>query len=122
MGRHLRRHPRLPRRVRREARRGYPHRRKRDRRRGDRCRLRATPRGRIMTMNFAFLAMDQIVNDDAKLHYMFNGQIGPPGIGPRSAAAGSSERPIRRRRMWSLPTSRASRWSRRARPPTPRVC
>jgi pyruvate dehydrogenase E1 component beta subunit len=31
------------------------------------------PVAEIMTINFAFLAMDQIVNHAAKLHYMFNG-------------------------------------------------
>jgi len=36
------------------------------------------PVAEIMTINFAFLAMDQIVNHAAKLHYMFNGQIRCP--------------------------------------------
>jgi pyruvate dehydrogenase E1 component beta subunit len=31
-----------------------------------------------MTINFALLAMDQIVNHTAKLHYMFNGQFRVP--------------------------------------------
>ena len=36
------------------------------------------PVAELMTINFAFLAMDQIVNQAAKLHYMFNGQITCP--------------------------------------------
>ena len=36
------------------------------------------PVAELMTINFAFLAMDQIVNHVAKLHYMFNGQITCP--------------------------------------------
>ena len=32
----------------------------------------------LMTVNFSLLAMDQIVNHAAKLHYMFNGQIDVP--------------------------------------------
>src|SRR3990172_8835591 len=33
------------------------------------------PIAEIMTINFAFSAMDHIVNEAAKLHYMFNGQF-----------------------------------------------
>jgi pyruvate dehydrogenase E1 component beta subunit len=33
------------------------------------------PVAEIMTINFAFSAMDHIVNEAAKLHYMFNGQF-----------------------------------------------
>src|SRR5512136_1961995 len=33
------------------------------------------PVAEIMTINFAFSAMDMIVNQSAKLHYMFNGQF-----------------------------------------------
>jgi pyruvate dehydrogenase E1 component beta subunit len=33
------------------------------------------PIAELMTINFAFAAMDQIVNQAAKLHYMFNGQM-----------------------------------------------
>ena len=36
------------------------------------------PIAELMTINFAFLAMDQIVNHAAKMHYMFNGQIKVP--------------------------------------------
>src|SRR5881227_2990015 len=32
----------------------------------------------IMTVNFALLAMDQIVNNAAKVHYMFGGEAGCP--------------------------------------------
>ena len=33
------------------------------------------PVAEIMTINFAFSAMDHIVNEAAKMHYMFNGQM-----------------------------------------------
>ncbi len=33
------------------------------------------PVAEIMTINFAYVAMDHIVNEAAKLHYMFNGQF-----------------------------------------------
>jgi pyruvate dehydrogenase E1 component beta subunit len=36
------------------------------------------PVAEIMTINFAFLAMDAIVNLAAKVHYMFNGQFKAP--------------------------------------------
>jgi len=36
------------------------------------------PVAEIMTINFAFSAMDHIVNEAAKLHYMFNGQMRLP--------------------------------------------
>lgn len=36
------------------------------------------PVAEIMTINFAFLAMDAIVNLAAKVHYMFNGQFTAP--------------------------------------------
>ncbi len=36
------------------------------------------PVAEIMTINFAFLAMDAIVNLAAKVHYMFNGQLKAP--------------------------------------------
>ncbi len=36
------------------------------------------PVAELMTINFALLAMDQIVNHAAKLHYMFNGQFTVP--------------------------------------------
>src|SRR5574337_1005558 len=32
------------------------------------------PFAELMTINFAFVAMDHIVNEAAKLHYMFGGQ------------------------------------------------
>lgn len=34
----------------------------------------------LMTINFSLLAMDQIVNHAAKLHYMFNGQFTAPVV------------------------------------------
>lgn len=36
------------------------------------------PIAELMTINFAFVAMDQIVNEAAKLHYMFGGQFTLP--------------------------------------------
>ena len=36
------------------------------------------PVAELMTINFAFSAMDHIVNESAKLHYMFNGQMKLP--------------------------------------------
>lgn len=57
------------------------------------------PVAELMTINFAFLAMDQIVNHAAKLHYMFNGQIRVPlvirtvGGGGRQLGATHSQTP-----------------------------
>jgi len=38
------------------------------------------PVAELMTINFAFSAMDHIVNESAKLHYMFNGQMVLPMV------------------------------------------
>ena len=57
------------------------------------------PVAELMTMNFAFVAMDHIVNQAAKLHYMFNGQmrlplvIRAPSGGGRQLAATHSQTP-----------------------------
>jgi len=57
------------------------------------------PVAELMTINFAFVAMDHIVNEAAKLHYMFNGQfrlalvISAPGGGRRQLAATHSQTP-----------------------------
>jgi pyruvate dehydrogenase E1 component beta subunit len=57
------------------------------------------PVAELMTINFAFVAMDHIVNQTAKLHYMFNGQfrlplvIRTPGGGGRQLAATHSQTP-----------------------------
>ncbi len=57
------------------------------------------PVAEIMTINFAFLAMDQIVNHVAKVYYMFNGQIRCPvvirtvGGGGRQLGATHSQTP-----------------------------
>ena len=57
------------------------------------------PVAELMTINFAFLAMDQIINHAAKLHYMFNGQIRCPvvfrtvGGGGRQLGATHSQTP-----------------------------
>ena len=57
------------------------------------------PVAELMTINFAFVAMDHIVNEAAKLHYMFGGQfrlplvIRTPGGGGRQLAATHSQTP-----------------------------
>ena len=57
------------------------------------------PVAELMTINFAYVAMDHIVNQAAKLHYMFNGQmrlplvIRAPGGGGRQLAATHSQTP-----------------------------
>jgi len=57
------------------------------------------PVAELMTINFAFVAMDQIVNQAAKLHYMFGGQfilplvIRAPGGGGRQLGATHSQTP-----------------------------
>jgi pyruvate dehydrogenase E1 component beta subunit len=38
------------------------------------------PVAEIMTINFAFLAFDQLINHAAKIHYMFNGQMRVPMV------------------------------------------
>jgi pyruvate dehydrogenase E1 component beta subunit len=55
------------------------------------------PVAELMTINFGLIAMDQIVNNAAKLHYMFGGQIRVPlvirtaGGGGRQLAATHSQ-------------------------------
>jgi pyruvate dehydrogenase E1 component beta subunit len=44
----------------------------------------------LMTINFSFLALDQIVNSAAKLHHMSNGQINVPLV-IRMASGGGSQ-------------------------------
>jgi pyruvate dehydrogenase E1 component beta subunit len=57
------------------------------------------PVAELMTINFAFLAMDHIVNEAAKLHYMFGGQFVLPmvirttGGGGRQLGATHSQTP-----------------------------
>lgn len=57
------------------------------------------PVAEIMTINFAFAAMDHIVNEAAKLHYMFGGQFTLPlvirtvGGGGRQLGATHSQSP-----------------------------
>lgn len=48
------------------------------------------PMVELMTINFSFLALDQIVNNAAKLHYMSNGQMTIP-IVIRMASGGGSQ-------------------------------
>lgn len=57
------------------------------------------PVAELMTINFAFVAMDHIVNEAAKLHYMFGGQFKLPlviravGGGGRQLGATHSQTP-----------------------------
>jgi pyruvate dehydrogenase E1 component beta subunit len=57
------------------------------------------PVAELMTINFAFVAMDHIVNEAAKFHYMFGGQmilplvIRAPGGGGRQLGATHSQTP-----------------------------
>jgi pyruvate dehydrogenase E1 component beta subunit len=57
------------------------------------------PVAELMTINFAFVAMDHIVNEAAKLHYMFSGQMRLPlvirtvGGGGRQLGATHSQTP-----------------------------
>src|SRR5512139_3751564 len=57
------------------------------------------PIAELMTINFAFVAMDHIVNEAAKLHYMFGGQFVLPmviravGGGGRQLGATHSQTP-----------------------------
>jgi pyruvate dehydrogenase E1 component beta subunit len=57
------------------------------------------PVSELMTINFAYSAMEHIVNEAAKLHYMFGGQfiiplvIRTPGGGGRQLAATHSQTP-----------------------------
>jgi pyruvate dehydrogenase E1 component beta subunit len=57
------------------------------------------PIAELMTINFAFAAMEHVVNEAAKLHYMFGGQfllplvIRTPGGGGRQLAATHSQTP-----------------------------
>jgi len=48
------------------------------------------PMVELMTINFSFLALDQIVNSAAKLHHMSNGQIAVPLV-IRMASGGGSQ-------------------------------
>ncbi len=57
------------------------------------------PVAELMTINFAFVAMDHIINEAAKLHYMFGGQMKLPLViratsgGGRQLAATHSQTP-----------------------------
>ncbi|HEY3115133.1 MAG TPA: alpha-ketoacid dehydrogenase subunit beta [Chloroflexota bacterium] len=44
----------------------------------------------IMTINFSFLALDQIINNASKIHYMFGGQVPVPVIIRMASGAGLS--------------------------------
>ena len=66
----------------------------------------------IMTVNFALLAMDQIINSAAHIHYMFGGQAKVPlvvrfpqggghQLGPDALAHDGGDLPARARACWS---------------------
>jgi len=81
------------------------------------------PMVELMTINFSLLAIDQIVNNAAKLRYMSNDQVSVPLVVRMAAApAASSARSIRRASRAGTPTSPASRSSHPRHPTTPRVC
>ena len=62
------------------------------------------PVAEFMTINFAFLALDAIVNHAAKIHYMFGGQMKVPVVFRAPAAAAASwGPPTATRRTSSLP-------------------
>jgi pyruvate dehydrogenase E1 component beta subunit len=44
----------------------------------------------IMTINFAFLGLDQIINNASKIHYMFGGQVNVPLVIRMASGAGLS--------------------------------
>ena len=44
----------------------------------------------IMTINFSFLALDQIINSASKIHYMFGGQVSVPVVIRMASGAGLS--------------------------------
>ena len=78
----------------------------------------------FMTFNFAMQAIDQIINSAAKTLYMSGGQMGCPIVfrGPNGAAARVAAQHSQDYAAWYAHMSRASRWSRPIRPPTPRAC
>jgi hypothetical protein len=78
----------------------------------------------MMTWNFAILAMDQIVNNAAKLRHMAGGQLTVSHRLPRSQRRAAVAWPPSTASRWrrTTRTSRASRSSRPRRRRTPRVC
>ncbi|MDK3158932.1 hypothetical protein QPK87_20475 [Kamptonema cortianum] len=81
------------------------------------------PVAEMMTINFAFLALDAIINHAAKIHYMFNGQFTVPLV-IRAASGWATRRrqPIRTRRSRSLRTSPDCTSPARPTPMTPKAC
>ena len=76
-----------------------------------------------MTVNFAIVAMDQIVNNAAKIQYMFGGQVAVPLVirmpGGAGHQLGAHSTPIRSRR--GSPTCPGSRSCARRRHTTRRA-
>ena len=78
----------------------------------------------LMTINFSLLAIDQIVNHAAHIHYMFGGQVARAA---RRAHAAGRRPPARADALALLrgavpARARAARRRAVAPPPTPRAC
>ena len=78
----------------------------------------------LMTINFALLAFDQIVNHAAHIHYMFGGQVTVPLVVRMPQGAGHQLGPDALALPRGAVPARARPARRRARPPppTPRAC
>ena len=81
------------------------------------------PVAKLMTINFAFSAMDHFVNEERQFHYMFAGQFKLPLV-IRTVGGGECQLARRIRR---LPTRSSlilpgSKWSRRGRRKMPKDC
>ena len=78
----------------------------------------------LMTINFSLLALDQIVNHAAHIHYMFGGQVRVPLVVRMPQGAGPPARARRTRTASRRCTSTCPACSSpcRAPPPTPRAC
>ena len=70
------------------------------------------PMVEMMTINFSLLALDQIINNASKVHYMSGGQVSVPMVIRMASGAGASSRPSTRTASSAgTPTSPASRSS-----------
>ena len=78
----------------------------------------------LMTINFSLLAMDQIVNHMATIHYMFGGQVTVPMVVRMPQGAGHQLGPTHSHCLGGALPARAGHARRRAvdRRPTPRGC
>ena len=86
------------------------------------------PMVEIMTINFSFVAFDQIINSASKLHHMSNGQMTVPLVIRMAAGAGSWRHPQPQPRgpLRTLPRAQgghaiqSGRWERLAQAGVPR--